>query len=102
MKAVAISLALISPFALGGAQQDFDLCMSKFEAAERHAELLKVEHVGRCHYFYIACGRGYWEGHVNPLIDIVSFILPTTAHNRAMAAAVKIGDQCMSLLDELE
>lgn len=97
-----IALTVFSISASGGAKQEYELCLSKLDAAERHVKNMKLEHSGNCHYFYMSCSRRYWNGHPKPLIAPVDFVVPTIAHNRANAVAVKIGNQCMGLLDAME
>ena len=86
----------------GGTAQEYELCMSKWDAAQQHAERMKQEYTSVCHYFYTSCSRRYWNGHPKPLIDDVTFITPTEPLFRANATAVKIGNQCIVLLDEME
>jgi hypothetical protein len=104
MKRLALTFALsfVTLSVMAGPKEEYQICMSKLEAAERHAERMKMEFTSACHYFYQTCSRRYWNGHPKPLIDDVTFIAPTTAHDRAAAVVVAIGNECMSLLDEME
>lgn len=102
MKALILALSFVCLSAMGGPAEEYDFCLSKWDAAQQHAERMKMEYTSVCHYFYQTCSRRYWNGHPKPLVDDVAFIVPTTAHDRANAAAVEIGNKCMVLLDEME
>lgn len=104
MKRLALTFALsfVTLSAMAGIQEEYNFCLSKLDTAEKHAERMKMEYTSVCHFFYTSCSRRYWNGHPKPLIDDVTFIVPTAAHYRASAVVVAIGNECMALLDKLE
>ena len=104
MKRLALTFALsfVTLSAMAGPKEEYQICLSKWDAAQQHAERMKVEYTSVCHFFYLSCSRRYWNGPPKPLVDDVTFIVPTTAHDRANAVAVAIGNECMVLLDEME